>query len=139
MKQGGRTWLIYNASLFVAAVGALLYFFVLRHILPPFPCAFACLTHLYCPGCGFTRALGALLRLDLPLALAANPMAIWLCLTLFYYEVAFLLAWRRGRRVSTLPAVVFAYALLGYAVLRNLLLVTGGIDPLGDLIQYWSK
>ena len=38
------------------------------------PCLFLRLTGLECPGCGNTRAVLALLRLDLPAAFGYNPM-----------------------------------------------------------------
>jgi hypothetical protein len=131
---------LYNAALLALAAGVLFYRFLLRDAGLPFLCLFSATSHLYCPGCGCTRALEALFRLDPIASLAANPMVLWLLGTLAYYEIVLFLSafGRRPVRVSSLPAVIFAYALLGYAVLRNLLLILCGIDPLGDLIQYWS-
>lgn len=40
------------------------------------PCPFHALTRLYCPGCGSTRALHALLRGDVAQAMAMNPMLV---------------------------------------------------------------
>ncbi|MBQ8350794.1 MAG: DUF2752 domain-containing protein [Clostridia bacterium] len=138
MKRQTRTWLIYNLMLLLAAAAITVYLLLLRGAQLPFRCAFSAQSHLYCPGCGCTRALEALLRFDLLSSLSANPMVLWLLLTLLYYEVAFFLSMRRKTvRVSSKPAIIFAYALLAHAVLRNLLLVFGGIDPLGDLIQHW--
>lgn len=140
MKRKRRFFFWYNAALLALAAGVLVYLFLLREAGLPFLCLFAATSHLYCPGCGCTRALEALFRLDLPASLAANPMVLWLLGTLIYYEVVFFLSafGRRPVRVSSRPAVVFAFALLGYTALRDLLLVFCGIDPLGDLIQYWS-
>ena len=39
-------------------------------------CPFHALTRLYCPGCGTTRALHALLHGQLGLALSMNPLAV---------------------------------------------------------------
>ncbi len=135
--RGGRHFLLYNLSLAAAGLLLLLYLFLLRVAGAPFLCFFSFASHLYCPGCGMTRATEALLRLDLATSLSTNPMALLLLFTLVYYEVAFFLAMRRGQRVSPWPLILFAAALLLYFVLRNLLLVFGGIDPLGDLIIYW--
>lgn len=140
MKRARRALLFYHLALLLAADGVTTYLILLRRAGLPFVCRFSARTHLYCPGCGFTRALEALLRLDIPASLLANPMLLVLALTLAYYEVAFWLAAfrRRGFSVSHRPAVCFAYALLAYAVLRNLLLVFLHIDPLGDLLPYWN-
>lgn len=63
----------------VLAAGAT---FVLRHV-DPFSagnllprCPLHLLTGLYCPGCGSTRCLFALAHLDIPLALAMNPLLV---------------------------------------------------------------
>ncbi|HET9033505.1 MAG TPA: DUF2752 domain-containing protein [Dokdonella sp.] len=48
--------------------------FAADSILPP--CLFHSLTHLYCPGCGVTRALHALLHGEPALALSMNPLAV---------------------------------------------------------------
>jgi hypothetical protein len=39
-------------------------------------CLFRRLTGLYCPGCGATRALNALLHGDVPTALSMNPLLV---------------------------------------------------------------
>lgn len=140
MKRARRALLFYHLALLVAAAGVFTYLILLRLAGVPFVCRFSARAHLYCPGCGFTRALEALLRFDIPASLVANPMLLVLAMTLLYYEVAFWLAAfrRRGFRVSHRPAVIFAYTLLAYAVLRNLLLVCFHIDPLDDLLCYWN-
>jgi hypothetical protein len=87
------------------------------------PCPSQWLTGLFCPGCGSTRALHALLHGDLPGALAMNPL-----LVVSLPPVAVLLA----HELQLLPkalaplarqlgnARVWAVVVIGYAVLRNL-------------------
>ena len=50
------------AALAVAVVLAVLYQCVLRNFLPMVPCFFSTFLGFYCPGCGGTRALSALLH-----------------------------------------------------------------------------
>jgi hypothetical protein len=55
----------------------------------PFPlCTFKAMTGLPCPGCGATRALGCLARLDLVGALAMNPLAATFALAVIPWAVA---------------------------------------------------
>lgn len=103
-----------------------------------FACAFARIAHLYCPGCGGSRAVYALLRLDLPASLAANPIVLLGGLTILYYGIALFLSSRGRARVRTFPLLVLAALIVLHFILRNILLVAFGIDPLGDLIGYWS-
>lgn len=68
---------------------------------PFLPCVFRALTGFYCPGCGMTRALHALVHLDLPRAFRMNPLVIsGLAL------VPGLLAWRAGWRARWFAPVV---------------------------------
>lgn len=101
-----------------------------------FACAFARRAHLYCPGCGGSRAIYALLRLDLVASLVANPAVLFGGVTVLYYEVA-LFRFARGARVRAFPLIAYAALIVLWFLLRNVLLVFAGIDPLGDLISYW--
>lgn len=101
-------------------------------------CPFARLTHLYCAGCGGTRAAWALLRGDVLASLCANPFVLAGVAVLLYYEGAFIAALRHpGRRISSRPAILLAVFLVAFWVMRNLLLAVWGIDYLGNLIEYW--
>lgn len=86
-------------------------------------CPVYSLTGFYCPGCGSTRCLHALVHFDLVAALAMNPLLV-VALPL----VACLLAWNAGLQPAALaPAMrrlgdarLWLWGLLGFAVLRNL-------------------
>lgn len=55
------------------AVGAL-YYFLLRDSLPGVPCIMSTVIGLYCPGCGGTRALDALVHGRILLAVWYHPL-----------------------------------------------------------------
>ena len=86
-----------------------------------------CLLHdvfyVYCPLCGGTRAVEALLRLNLTDALRCNALVV---AALPFALVFYLRAWRR-----LLRGVLFGVA-------RNVLMIGFGIDPLGDLWPVWN-
>ncbi len=104
-----------------------------------------CLMHdlllLYCPLCGGTRAVGALLRADLLSALRYNALAVAGITVFLAFEGS---AWMRfflkkepyariGKRFWIACAIVTAVFFIG----RNLLMVAFGIDPVGDLDGVW--
>lgn len=92
----------------------------------PVPCIFNKLTGLSCPGCGNTRAVLALLRLDLIGAFTYNPM---FPVEFFYLGFVYIRCaadyLRTGRFSYRSPAPVFDYAILGslllWWVIRNIL------------------
>ena len=89
------------------------------------PCPFRALTGLYCPGCGSTRCLHALLHGELARAFALNPLlvAVGPVLVLMALRAGDLLPtwapWERVLAIARRPRV-WLWVLLGYALLRNL-------------------
>ena len=135
-----RRFLHFNIVLVTVAGVIFLYWLFCKISGLHFPCLFALLFHLYCPGCGCTRAAEALFRLDFAASLAANPSVLVGAALLLYYEIILFLRMRRGcgKAPACLPAVLFGIFFLVYAVLRNVLLVTLQFDPLGDHYMFWS-
>ncbi|MEA4911116.1 MAG: DUF2752 domain-containing protein [Oscillospiraceae bacterium] len=109
------------------ALAALLFF---KTGLRFWPCALHRLTGLYCLTCGATRAVGALLSLDLALSAALNPVPLllvgfWLLVVLF--EAAQALRGRDRPFRWLVPCVVFILVCAGiFCVLRNV----GVLPPL---------
>lgn len=87
------------------------------------PCPVYALTGLFCPGCGSTRCLHALVHFDLSGAMAMNPMLVIslpAVLLLTLYGARLLPAgWVPLARQLCRP-VAWGVLLVGYAVARNL-------------------
>jgi hypothetical protein len=87
------------------------------------PCVFEKLTGLYCPGCGATRALHALVHGDIGRALAMNPLLV-LSLPVIALMLARVAGWLPTswqpltRRLS--DARPWAALIITYAITRNL-------------------
>ena len=90
------------------------------------PCVVHSLTGLYCPGCGASRALASLLRLDFYRAFRWNPLLVLLFpFALFYLVWGSVSFVRCGRntlddRIPTKLLWFIVALLLLYFVLRNL-------------------
>ena len=116
----------------------------LTDLLPPL--LTGCVLHnrlfLYCPVCGGTRAVEALLRLDLLGALRMNAFVTLGILTAVAIDawawVRFFQKKRPWFCISPWFWVVMAVSFVGYTVLRNLLMVVWGVDPTGDLGRFWQ-
>lgn len=115
--------ILFLTVLAAAAVGV---FYALAQLGIGIPCPFYSLTGLLCPGCGNSRAALALLRLDLPAALACNPMfPVQFSYLLFVY-IRCCTAYLKGGDFTyrssfpLLDAAVLALTVL-WGILRNLL------------------
>lgn len=106
-----------------------------------------CILHdwlfLYCPLCGGTRAVTMLLRLNFAAAFRANAYVTLLAVAaLVHYIVAWVRLLRGGTALFRFLAwewIAAGVLLLVYGVLRNLLMVRFGCDPLGDLGSFWDE
>ena len=97
--------------------------------------------HLYCPFCGGTRAIGYLLRLDVVNAWRCHPLVVLFAPGGLVLDA---IAWERvirDRPLFSLPGWI-GWGMLGlffaFGILRNYLMLTFGIDPIGDLGCFWN-
>ena len=105
-----------------------------------------CILHdwlgIYCPFCGGTRAVGALLRFDFVGAFRANAMVVILAAILIVLEIVALVRLLCGHaRLLPLPQwswIVLLVLIFGFAVVRNWLMIAYGVDPTGDLGWIWN-
>lgn len=99
--------------------------------------------HIYCPTCGITRMLDSLLHLDIIGAARANICLLALVLLIAYFDLRALLSLlRREERILHVRAVyvyIFIGVLIAFGILRNILLIRYGIDPLGDNLAFWHS
>mgnify|MGYP005755808125 FL=1 len=90
-------------------------------VLPP--CPFQALTGIFCPGCGATRALHALVHGDLAGALAMNPLLV-VSLPIIALLLARVAGWLpsnwHGLTRKLSDARPWAVVIIGYAVARNI-------------------
>lgn len=89
----------------------------------PLPaCPSRWLTGLYCPGCGATRALHALLHGNIEKAFSMNPVFVLagpIVILLFLHQTVRLPAGMARLVVFFSDARPWAWLLIGFAVLRN--------------------
>jgi hypothetical protein len=134
-----RRFFIINA-VFVLTVAAFAVFLYYYRDNPNMSCVFLKVFHLYCPGCGGTRALFSLLHGDILASLAYNPLLILTALFVLFYEIAYIVHIFGNvkpsafflRLYNILP-IIFVVIVILFAVIRNLLVIFFKFDPVGDL------
>lgn len=115
--------LVVALPLAAAATAAVLLRLVLPSVNLPL-CPSDAIFHVYCPGCGATRAVAALCRGNILLALRQNAgiVGFILVLLLYYLELVFMVFGKR-LRIKPLHNRYFIIALSAlwvlYAVVRN--------------------
>lgn len=99
------------------------------------PCLFHELTGFYCPGCGGTRALKALLGGHPLLSILYHPLVFYCALVALGFSVSYGIYWRtKNPRFRLYLENGFVYVGIGITVanfiLKNYLLAVRGIDLL---------
>ncbi|MBO5931994.1 MAG: DUF2752 domain-containing protein [Clostridia bacterium] len=104
-----------------------------------------CLMHrffIYCPLCGGTRMVAALIRFDFAAAWNYNAFAVVLIAVALGLDVwAWVRYFQKKEPLIILPKwiwIAFCSALVIYFILRNVLMIFFGIDPTGDLVYFWD-
>ena len=104
-------------------------------------CMLGDVLHLYCPLCGGTRALLAILSFDLPAAVRYNFAVMAAIPAVFFLELRALYLLWRGVDKPLLPRVLLpvtvAY-LIVWMLVRNTAMLLG-VDPTGDHAAFWAE
>ena len=103
-------------------------------------CGFKETIGLYCPGCGGSRSLLALLKLDLRTSFLSYPPLIPIVLILAYHDLVALLSAIKNKpeilkKYTSVPMLISIPAMIiAFFFIRNILLFYG-IDYLGDVLH----
>lgn len=108
------------------------------------PCYFHDLFHLYCLGCGGTRAVRAFLNFHFVDSFMCNPLVVYGAMVFLYYYIGewfryFSHPWKKFFRYREWIAYFSVVLLFGVFIIRNVMLVFWQIDYLGDLKQFWIR
>lgn len=118
--------------------------FNLEISLSPIPCILNSKFHLYCPGCGGTRALNSLLKLSLLDSFFCHPIILYsVSIFVYYYLKAFIFLLIKKRYPKFYFNYLFLYIGLSIILinflLRNILAIYFNIDYLGDISSFWQS
>ena len=108
-------------------------------------CGFKYFFHLYCPGCGGTRAIDSLFHGRVIQSLLYHPVILYIALFfLSYYIPATLriigiINKKIDDMVYVYLLVIFLVILVVHFILRNILVVYAGYDYIGECVMYWKS
>lgn len=103
-------------------------------------CVFREKFHFYCPGCGGTRALNTLLHFQIIDSLRYNPILIIILIDILFSIISKYIEIIKQQRYKYYMLrfkgkVYILIFLIGYTIIRNILLILFRIDLLGDIIH----
>lgn len=129
MKKRIHYWLLINLIIVFSVVCFALSVSIMR-LLGMTGCAFYDFTGLYCPGCGGTRALESLLRLDIISSLKYNAILLPAVILFIYYDIRSFIAVSHSDDDYFLdnkyiPVLIFTIFLVVYSITRSVLLFCG--------------
>ena len=122
----------------------------LYKIIRSMPCFFKEVTHFYCPACGGTRSVIALLHLDIERAFLCNPTVVYTGVMFLWCIAGWMVKKLTSREMKSMKPrlwmLIFgACIFFGYAVIRNILVYQFGYDIweisfiTQNLIKYLSQ
>lgn len=114
---------------------------ILFKIIRRMPCFFKEVTHLYCPGCGGTRSVFALLHLDIQRAFLCNPTVVYVLIIFLWCVLGYMIRKITGREINMMRPhlwmlIIGVILFMGFAILRNIMVYQFGYDYLGNLSVY---
>lgn len=109
------------------------------NVIPVMPCMIHELFHVYCPGCGGTRALFALLQGEVLRSLYCNPAVVLGIFLVLHYEIGIIitLVKKNGKRYycsNLLLVGLYLGILVTFTIVRNYMLLECGYDMLHDFL-----
>ena len=84
------------------------------------PCIFNKVTGLYCPGCGITRAIRALLKGNIAESFHNNVLLYTIIPVLFLNEFIYRLTNRKYKKMYNLILIFLLICTLAFGILRNI-------------------
>lgn len=102
------------------------------------PCFFKEVTHFYCPACGGTRSVMALLHLDIERAFLCNPTVVYTALLLLWCMTGYIIKKITGKEIKSMKPhiwmlIIGVILFFGFAILRNFMVYKFSYDYLRDL------
>lgn len=143
-ENGKKLYVVLLVFVVVGLMAAILYHVLNLRVEGSQPTCFVNdFMHIYCPGCGGSRAIDWLLHGHILKSAAANPIVIYSLFLFLYYFIpaTYTYAIKRDGNKHHKFHMWTLYGLLvvvvGFFIIRNVLLVAFHYDYLGDCLDYW--
>ena len=132
MNKTLKKFIIANVAVTAAVVLFLIYAF-LTVGKEGYECVFRRITGFICPGCGGTRAIISLLKLEVLSAVKYNIAVVFGVFVYLYYNIRGIIEaarknWEYFSKQKYILCIVFAVILIVNCIVKNIVIVGFGID-----------
>lgn len=114
-----------NLKYAIMAISVFLIYYILnKKFRFSIPCIFYKITGLYCPGCGITRLLFALVNLEFYEAFKYNPWIFILIVLALFYLICKLFIFLKFKKIIKIPNYVYIILIIIsiiFGIFRNIL------------------
>ena len=108
--------------LFIIILLSSIYLYLNKRFSFYIPCIFHKITHLYCPGCGITRMIISIFKLNFYQAFRYNPLMFILAPFLVIYEIIYYINWLQDKyfKIPKKTWYILLIITIIYTILRNI-------------------
>ncbi len=144
IKEELRTFIIVNLVILGCIFVAILWRYLpALHVISPKICPFVAFFHIYCPGCGGTRAVYHLMDGHPVSSFLSHPIVLYTAALFVDYEVGAIITLikKSGKRyywITQGHAYAAIVLIVVFFVLRNVALYVWHIDYLGDITRIFG-
>lgn len=107
-------------------------------------CGFKYLFHLYCPGCGGTRAVDALLHGQLLKSFMYHPLVLYIVIFFFSYYIPatlrclHILKWKPNDMAYVNMLGLMLVIIVSFFIIRIISVALFHYDYIGECVGYWQ-
>ena len=108
--------------IFITLLLFIIYLYLNKRFSFYIPCLFHKITHLYCPGCGITRMILSIFKLNFYQAFRYNPLMFFLAPFILIYEIIYYINWIQDKNFSISKKIWYILLTITiiYTILRNI-------------------
>lgn len=108
--------------IFITLLLFIIYLYLNKRFSFYIPCIFHKITHLYCPGCGITRMILSILKLNFYQAFRYNPLMFIMIPFIMTYEIIYYINWIHDKNYTISKKIWYILLIITiiYTILRNI-------------------
>ena len=108
--------------IYITLLLSFIYLYLIKRFSFYIPCIFHKITQMYCPGCGLTRMIISIFKLDIYQAFRYNPLLFIMMPFIITYEIIYYINWIQDKNYIISKKIWYTLLIITiiYTILRNM-------------------